>query len=99
MTRLEGRTERGKRLVGAVPFGKWRTSTFIARLRQTGMTAPAVFEGAMNGEMFLAYVEQNLAPTLRQGDVVIMDNLASDNVAGVQEAIERKGARLLYLLA
>jgi transposase len=63
------------------------------------MTAPALFEGAINGEMFLAYIQQNLAPTLPQGDVVIMDNLASHNVAGVQEAINRKGARLLYLPA
>jgi transposase len=99
MMRLEGRAERGKRLVGAVPFRKWRTSTFIAGLRQAGMTAPAVFEGAINGEMFLAYIQQNLAPTLPQGDVVIMDNLASHDVAGVQEAIKRKGALLLYLPA
>ena len=73
MTRPEGRSERGKRLVGAVPFGKWQTSTFIAGLRQDGMIAPGVFEGAINGEMFLAYVEQNLTRDLRKGDVVIMD--------------------------
>jgi transposase len=99
MTRLEGRSERGKRLVGAVPFGKWRTSTFIAGLRQDRMVAPAVFEGAINGAIFLAYVEQNLAPALREGDVVVMDNLGSHKVAGVREAIEAKGATLLYLPA
>jgi transposase len=99
MTRPEGRSERGKRLVGAVPFGKWQTSTFIAGLRQDGMIAPGVFEGAINGEMFLAYVEQNLTRDLRKGDVVIMDNLGSHKVAGVREAIEAAGATLLYLPA
>ena len=97
MTRLEGRAERGKRLVGSVPFGKWQTSTFIAGLRHDAMVAPAVFEGAINGEMFLAYVEQNLVPALHQGDVVVMDNLASHKVAGVEQAITAAGASLLHL--
>lgn len=97
MTRLLGRAERGKRLVAAVPHGHWRTSTFIAGLRQDGLTAPCVFDGAINGELFLAYVEQMLVPTLTPGDVVVMDNLGSHKVAGVRAAIEAAGARLLYL--
>jgi len=92
MTRLEGRAPRGERLVDAVPFGKWRTSTFIAGLRNDGLVAPAVFEGAINGEMFLAYVEQTLAPALRPGDLVVMDNLSSHKVAGVEAAIKAAGA-------
>ncbi len=99
MTRLEGRAPRGERLVDAVPFGKWRTSTFIAGLRNDGLVAPAVFEGAINGEMFLAYVEQTLAPALRPGDLVVMDNLSSHKVAGVEAAIKAAGAAVLYLPA
>jgi transposase len=99
MTRLEGRAPRGERLVDAVPFGKWRTSTFIAGLRNDGLAAPAVFEGAINGEMFLAYVEQTLAPALRPGDLVVMDNLSSHKVAGVEAAIKAAGAAVLYLPA
>jgi DDE superfamily endonuclease len=73
MTRLRGRCQRGKRLVAAVPHGHWRTSTFIAALRIEGLTAPLVLDGAMNGDVFRAYVEQILAPTLAPGDIVIMD--------------------------
>src|SRR3954465_1482908 len=87
----------GCRLVDAVPHGHWKTSTFIAGLRQDGLIAPCVFNGAINGELFLAYVEQVLVPTLASGDIVIMDNLASHKVAGVRRAIEAAGARLLYL--
>src|SRR5690348_16145286 len=95
------RRQRGQRLVDAVPFGKWRTSTFIAGLRNDGLVAPAVFEGAINGEMFLAYVEQTLAPApaLRPGDLVVMDNLSSHKVAGVEAAIKAAGAAVLYLPA
>ncbi len=75
----------------------WNTSTFIAGLRQDGLVAPCVFDGAINGEAFLAYVEQVLVPTLRRGDIVIMDKLGSHKVAGVGDAIERAGVRLLYL--
>jgi transposase len=99
MTRLRGRSPRGRRLVAAVPHGHWKTSTFVAGLRCDGLTAPLVIDGAMNGEMFLAYVEQILAPTLSPTDVVIMDNLPSHKVAGVREAIEARGAILLYLPA
>ena len=97
MTRLRGRCPRGQRLVAAVPHGHWRTSTFVAGLRMSGLSAPLVLDGAMNGEAFLAYVEQILAPTLTPGDIVIMDNLSSHKVAGVREAIEARGARVLYL--
>ena len=99
MTRLRGRSPRGRRLVAAVPHGHWKTSTFVAGLRCDGLTAPLVIDGAMNGETFLAYVEQILAPTLSPGDVVIMDNLPSHKVAGVREVIEARGATLLYLPA
>jgi len=97
MTRQRGRSPRGKRLIAAVPHGHWKTSTFVAGLRLSGLTAPLVLDGAMNGEAFRAYVEQFLAPTLAQGDVVIMDNLSSHKVAGVRELIETRGATLLYL--
>jgi transposase len=97
MVRLYGWAERGDRLVDAVPHGHWSTSTFIAGLRQEGLVAPCVFNGAVNGELFLAYVEQVLVPTLINGDIVIMDNLGSHKVAGVRQAIEATGARLLYL--
>jgi transposase len=97
MVRRFGRSPRGERVTGAVPYGHWKTSTFVAALRQDGLTAPLVLDGAMNGRAFLAYVQQFLAPTLNRGDVVIMDNLPAHRVAGVREAIERVGAQLLYL--
>jgi len=74
-----------------------KTTTFVAGLRNGAMTAPFVIDKPMNGEIFLAYVEQGLAPTLKAGDTVIMDNLPAHKVAGVREAIEATGARLLYL--
>jgi transposase len=97
MIRLYGWAEVGHRLVDAVPHGHWNTSTFIAGLRQDGLVAPCVFNGAINGELFLAYVEQVLVPTLIGGDIVVMDNLGSHKVAGVRKAIEAVGARLHYL--
>ena len=97
MVRLYGWAPVGHRLVDAVPHGHWKTSTFIAGLRQDRLVAPCVFNGAINGELFLAYVEQVLAPTLTRGDIVVMDNLGSHKVAGVRKAIEAAGARLLYL--
>ena len=97
MTRLRGRCRRGERLIAAVPHGHWKTSTFVAALRTTGLTAPLVLDGAMNGDAFRAYVEQMLVPTLAPGDIVIMDNLASHKVAGIREAIEACGASVLYL--
>jgi transposase len=97
MARRHGRAQRGMRLVAAVPHGHWKTTTLIAALRHDGLTAPCVFDGAINGARFLAYVEQGLAPTLRPGDVVVMDNLKAHKVDGVREAIEAQGARLLFL--
>lgn len=97
MTRRYGRCPRGERLVSAVPYGHWKTTTFVAGLRQDGLTAPFVIDGPINGDWFLVYVEQVLAPTLSNSDIVIMDNLASHKVAGVREAIEARSARLLYL--
>jgi transposase len=97
MARPRGRAPRGKRLVAKVPHGHWKTTTFVAGLRSTGLTAPLVLNGAMNGDTFLSYVTQFLAPTLKPGDTVVMDNLSAHKVAGVREAIEAVGARLLYL--
>jgi len=99
MARQYGRAPRGERLVAAVPQGHWKTSTFIAGLCDDSLLAPGVFDGAINGELFLAYVEQALVPTLRPGDTVIMDNLGSHKVAGVRQAIEATGARQLFLPA
>jgi len=97
MTRRYGRAPRGQRLIAPVPHGHWKTSTFVAGLRTTGLTAPLVVDGAMNGDVFRAYVDQILAPTLMPGDSVIMDNLGSHKVAGIREAIEARGASLIYL--
>ena len=97
MTRRFGRAPKGERVIGAVPHGHWQTSTFVAGLRQDGLIAPLVLQGAMDGEVFLAYVQQFLAPALRPGDIVVIDNLPSHKVAGVREAIEAAGASLLYL--
>lgn len=97
MARRYGRAPRGERVIASVPHGHWKTSTFVAGLRNDAITAPLVIDGAMNGETFRAYIEQFLAPTLAHGDIVIMDNLASHKVAGVREAIEARGATLIYL--
>jgi transposase len=97
MTRPRGRSLAGTRLVAKVPHGHWKTTTFLAALRTSGLTAPMVIDGAVNGELFLAYVQQQLAPTLHPGDIVIMDNLSSHKKAGVREAIEAVGAKLAYL--
>jgi transposase len=97
MARRYGRARRGARVVGAVPHGHWKTTTVVAALRHDGLSAPCVFDGAINGARFLAYVKQGLAPTLRPGDVVVMDNLSAHKVKGVRAAIEAQGARLLYL--
>ena len=97
MTRLYGRAKRGRRLVAAVPHGHWKTTTFVGALRCDGLTAPLAIDGAINGELFLAYVEQVLVPTLKPGDVVIMDNLRVHKMAGVREAIEAAAAKLLLI--
>lgn len=97
MARLRGRSLRGERCHAAIPHGHWKTTTFTGALRLTGMTAPMVLDGAMNGAAFLAYVEQVLAPALSPGDIVIMDNLPAHKAAGVRDAIEAVGAELRYL--
>jgi transposase len=97
MVRLRGRAPRGERLIDYAPQGHWKTITFVGGLRQHAMTAPFVLEGAMNGPIFLAYVKQCLVPTLKRGDIVLMDNLPVHKVAGVAEAIEGAGATLIYL--
>jgi transposase len=97
MARLRGRAPRGERCRASVPHGHWKTTTFTAGLRLSGLTAPMLLDGAMHGAAFLAYVEQVLVPTLRPGDIVIMDNLPAHKVGGVRLAIETAGAALLYL--
>jgi transposase len=97
MARRYGRAPRGERALDAVPHGHWKTTTVVAALRADGIAAPLVLDGAINGESFLAYVEQFLAPALRPGDVLVMDNLPSHKVAGVREAVEAAGATLRYL--
>ena len=97
MTPTHGRCRRGQRLIARVPFGHWKTSTFLAALRWDGVTAPAVFDGPINGVSFTAYVERNLVPTLQPGDVVVLDNLGSHKGKAVREAIERAGAQLRFL--
>jgi transposase len=97
MTRTYGRSSRGQRLVERVPYGRWQTTTFLGALRSTGFVAPLCVEGAINGRIFLAWVEQHLVKALRPGDVVVMDNLSSHKVKGVVEAIEAAGAEVRYL--
>lgn len=99
MTRLYGWGPTTERVVGVVPFGHWKTTTFVAAFRLDGLFAPLVIDGALNGELFAAYVRQELAPRLRPGDVVVMDNLATHKVAGVAEAIRARDAGLVYLPA
>ena len=97
MTRHYGRSRRGERLVGYAPYGHWKTTTFLAGLRHDGIVAPLVLDGPINGEAFLAWVVQCLAPTLQPGQIVIADRLGSHKVAGAREAIEARGANLMLL--
>ena len=97
MARLRGRSPRGERCRASVPHGHWKTTTFTAGLRLNGLTAPLVLDGPMDGDCFLAYVEQILAPSLAPGDIVVMDNLPAHRVSGINAAIEGVGAKLLYL--
>jgi transposase len=97
MVRTNGWNSRGERLVGDVPMGKWETVTFIAGFRQTGIVAPMLIKGAMNGEAFLAYIKKCLVPTLKRKDIVVIDNVSFHKVAGVEEAIQARGAELRYL--
>jgi transposase len=97
MTRTHGRCARGRRLVGKVPHGRWRTMTFLAALKHDQIAAPCVIDGPINAHSFLAYVEQLLVPTLKPGDIVIMDNLGSHKGNAVREAIRNAGAKLFFL--
>jgi transposase len=97
MTRLYGRAPRGRRLIASAPFGHWKTTTFVAALRRTGIVAPMVLDGPMTGPAFLAYVQQVLAPTLRPGDIVVLDNLPAHKITGVQTTIQAAGAQLFLL--
>jgi transposase len=97
MVRSHGRCRKGQRLIGKQPWGHWKTTTFTAGLRADGLTAPFVLDGAMNRDAFLAYVRTILAPTLKPGDIVIMDNLPSHKGEAVRKAIEAAGAARLLL--
>jgi DDE superfamily endonuclease len=97
MARRFGWAPRGERCRAPIPFGHWKTTTFVAGLRVDRIDAPMTIEGALDGEAFLAYVEQVLAPTLSTGDTLVMDNVPLHKVAGVSEAITAKGASVLYL--
>ncbi len=97
VTRRYGRSPVGQRLACPIPHGHYQTTTMIAAVRLQGPQAPWLFGGAMDGELFLAWVKQGLVRCLQADDVVVMDNLATHKVAGVREAIEEAGARLEYL--
>jgi transposase len=97
MARRYGRCAKGERLRAPIPYGLWKTATFLAGLCHDGLIAPLVLDGPIDGDSFRAWVEQSLAPALRPGHIVVMDNLSSHRVAGVREAIEAAGARVLYL--
>jgi transposase len=97
MVRTRGRSRRGTRLVGRVPHGHWKISTFVAGLRCGEITAPFVIDRPMNSAIFLTYVQRCLVPTLKPGDIVVMDNLKPHKATGVREAIEAAGGKLLYL--
>ncbi len=97
MARLYARSVGGSRAIDSIPHGHWHTTTFVAGLTHRSLIAPAVFDGPMDGESFLAYTKQILSPALKPGDIVIMDNLASHKVAGVKEAIANADAELRYL--
>jgi transposase len=97
MTRTHGRARRGERLVAKAPHGRWRTLTFLAALRHDRIDAPCVIDGPINGESFLAYVEEVLVPALKPGDIVIIDNLGSHKGKAVRRAIRAAGAKLFFL--
>lgn len=99
MTRLRGRASRGQRLRAQAPFGKWGTQTFIAGLRCDGLTAPFIIDRPINRIAFDTYIETQLAPTLRPGDIVILDNLAVHKCARAAECLKKAGAWLLFLPA
>ena len=97
MTRTHGRAPRGQRLIGRVPHGRWTTMTFLAGLRIQGIVAPCVVDGPINGQIFLAWVKQFLIPTLRPGDIVVLDNLGSHKGQAVRRALREVGAHRFLL--
>jgi transposase len=97
MGRLRGRCPRGERLIGKVPHGHWKITTFVAALRRTAVTAPFVIDEPMNGEIFAVYLDRCLVPTLHPGDIVVMDNLSVHKSDHVRRVIEAAGASLMYL--
>ena len=97
MTRLRGWSARGQRLVAKVPFGHWKTLTFIAGLRCDGLYAPLLLDGPINATSFLAWVEQCLVPSLKFGDIVVLDNLGSHKGQAARKAIRAAGAKLIFL--
>lgn len=97
MARLRGWAPKGQRCLAAIPHGHWKTVTFVGGLTVDGFIAPMLLDGPMDGEVFRAWCEQMLAPALRPGHIVIMDNLAAHKVDGIRQAIEACGATLLYL--
>lgn len=97
MAPLRGWGRRGQRLIGKAPHGRWRTLTFIAALRVERIDAPCIFDGPINGEKFLLYVERLLVPTLKPGDIVVLDNLGSHKGKAVRQAIREAGAHRLFL--
>lgn len=97
MARLYGWAPVGERCKDRVPYGHWKTMTFIAGLRLSGLTAPWVLDGPMNGDAFQVYIEKVLGPTLRPGDIVVLDNLPAHKVAGIRQAVTARNAQLFYL--
>jgi transposase len=97
MTRTRGWAPKGERLLAKAPFGKWRTLTFLAALRHDRIDAPVLFDGPINGVKFLTYVEEALVPTLKPGDIVIIDNLGSHKGHAIRAAIRKAGAHLFFL--
>jgi len=97
MTRLYGWSPIGNRCNDSAPFGHWKTMTFVAGLRLTGLTAPWVLDGPMNGDAFRVYIRDVLAPTLKRGDILVLDNLPAHKVAGIREVVEKRKAQVFYL--
>lgn len=97
MTRLYGWGPTTQRVVDSVPHSHWKTTTFVVAVRRTGLFAPMVVDGALNGPLFLKYVRQELAPHLRSGDILVLDNLPTHKVKGIPEALAERGARVLFL--
>lgn len=97
MTPPRGRSPIGRRCIGHAPYGHWKTTTFVCALRSTGLVAPLVIDGPINGDCFRVWMHQMLVPALQPGDIVVLDNLSSHKVAGIEDAIQAAGAQLRYL--